>query len=394
AAINCTIVENHAGDDGGGMFFGTAKNCIIYFNTAGGSGADHDSTTVTYSCSRNTSPGSGNLGVNPQFVNRFGGDYRLSSTSACINRGNNPDVMGSTDVAGNPRIIYDTVDMGALEFFGAVHYVSPSGSHTFPYLTWADAANNIQAAVDAAPEGTTVLVNDGVYATGGRAFNGFALPNRVAIEKALMVQSVNGPEATIIQGAGPIGPSAVRCVYLGDNAVLSGFTLTNGAALATGIYFPDQSAGGVYCESSAVVTNCTLTGNSGNSAGGAYQGTLNNCTLTGNWALAWGGGARASTLNDCILSQNYAELQGGGAFQGTLNRCTLTGNEAGNEGGGAIFAELNHCILAGNSTGLLGGGADSCTLNNCTLSLNWLTVIDGDGGGASRSTLNNCTVTG
>src|SRR3989442_32746 len=83
-----------------------------------------------------------------------------------------------------------------------------------------------------------------------------------------------GREVTVIGGSG-----ATRCVYLTNGAALIGFTLTNGVAAA---------GGGVWCESpSAMVSNCTLVGNSvAGSGGGAYNGTLNNCTLTGDSAQA------------------------------------------------------------------------------------------------------------
>ena len=72
-------------------------------------------------------------------------------------------------------------------------------------------------------------MTNGVYAVGGRVMAG-DLTNRIALNKALTVQSVNGPFATVIQGAGATnGNSAVRCAWLTNGASLVGFTLQAGA---------------------------------------------------------------------------------------------------------------------------------------------------------------------
>ena len=207
------------------------------------------------------------------------------------------------------------------------HYVwMDSPNPTPPYDTWETAAHVIQDAVDVAEAGSTVLVTNGVYAVGERTTTNEARTvsaNRVVLASAIRLESVNGPGVAMIDGGGE-----VRCVYLGTNASLSGFTITNGYVDGKEGYC---TGGGVWCASStAVLTNCLLKGNHvwGNAeAGGVYGGTLYDCTLEGNGAQAVGGGAAGSTLYHCTLTGNDAD-SGGAAFACTLYDCTVTANSA------------------------------------------------------------------
>ena len=147
---------------------------------------------------------------------------------------------------------------------------------TPPYTNWSTAATTIQDAVDAVKGADLILVTNGVYASGGRSVLGMS--NRVAvIGTGITLQSVNGPEQTMIQGCQvpgtTDGPGAVRCAYLDGKVVLSGFTLTNGATLASGDEYNLQSGGGIRAGSqSVVVTNCVMTGNSASWYGGGVYG--------------------------------------------------------------------------------------------------------------------------
>lgn len=291
----------------------------------------------------------------------------------------------------------------------STRYVSLQGGHVPPFDSWANAATTIQAAIDIAlPGDQFVLVSNGVYGTGGRAIWG-TMTNRVVITKPICVRSVNGPAVTVIRGEGPSGDSAVRCAYVTNGAILTGFTLTNGATLSQGDYTREQCGGGAWCEPGRTLSNCTLTGNSADAGGGSYDGTLNGCTLLGNSART-GGGSYDGTLNGCMLTGNSASGDGGGSYDGMLKGCTLTGNSAyfgggsydsmlndctlsvnsASYGGGSLYGTLNHCTLSGNSAYYGGGGSYEGTLSNCALVGN---SAEG-GGGSCRGTLNNCTLAG
>jgi len=67
---------------GGGAFYGTLNNCIVYFNSAASS-PNYSWGAFNYSCTTPYPGGTGNITNDPQFVNAAAGDYRLLSNSPC-----------------------------------------------------------------------------------------------------------------------------------------------------------------------------------------------------------------------------------------------------------------------------------------------------------------------
>jgi hypothetical protein len=296
-----------------------------------------------------------------------------------------------------------------------VHYVATGSNHPLsPYVAWETAATNIQDAIDASTvAGALILVTNGIYSTGSQAGQD-TTANRVALTKPVTVQSINGPEATVIRG-GEVGSTGtaeefIRCAYVGSGAVLSGFTLTNGVM---GVPFfscgSSTTGGGAWCEPLGTLTNCIITGNSACYAGGVYGGKLYNCALISNGAWSVGGVVDA-TLYSCKLEGNSGAFVGG-VSGGTLYNCLLSGNsatgyyKAAGQGGGASGSTLYYCTVVSNwvkgagvwsgGSAAYGGGAFGCELHNCTLIGNSSGPgRDGYGGAASRGILYNCALLG
>ncbi len=422
--INCTVVSNTSATYAGAGWNSIFKNCIVYYNNSYLTNADDSGNYGNWTnCCE---PFSAVFGLNnftnpPSFANLASGDYHLKAVSPCINAGNNALITNNTDLDGSARVVGGVVDVGAYEFQSPVHYVKPptfGATPVSPYTNWMTAATNIQTAIDVAAAGDFIIVSNGTYNAGGRAVYGIAT-NRVTVDKALTLQSFNGPGATTIAGfysmAGDLG---IRCAYLTNGATLAGFTLTGGADRFTGDIFKEQSGGGVWCEDNgAVISNCVLIGNiSWTYGGGAFRGTFINCVFTNN-SGGFGGAACSNVLVNCTLTKNVASQQnynsGGGAFGCSLSNCVVVGNvcNGGRGGGGAYASTLTGCVVSNNvavagmgggvclgiannslissNNASLGGGAYSNILNNCILENNY---AGSGGGGAYRSALVNCTV--
>ena len=276
--------------------------------------------------------------------------------------------------------------MGALVLKADTHYVSLGGGNVPPYTNgWASAATNIQDAIDNAltVSGDTVLVSNGVYQTGGKILNiaGATLTNRVAITKDITVQSLNNdPANTIIKGAGPNGPNAIRGVGMRYTASkLVGFTVTEGATLISGLPDDDNNYGGG--AAGGLVSNCIIVGNTASSyGGGSYNSKIYNSLIKSNAASAGSGGAMC-TIYDSVVSYNRGSgnTTGGGGYSCTMYNCMLIYNFAVSTGGGHMGVYYN-CLIYGNQVsdnGNAAGLSGAFSAYNCTITGN-----KGVGGGA------------
>lgn len=164
--------------------------------------------------------------------------------------------------------------------------------------------SRIQAAINAAGEGSIVWVHPGTY-TEHINFNG----------KNITVKSVDGFENTMIDGSRPQETAedtkGVVTFQEGEErtAVLSGFTITNG------------TVSGIYCYSSGpTLENLKITGNAATSGAGIFcdnaSPIIKNSVISGNTAQNRGGGIycrkdAAPLLQNLEITDNTAYNGGG-----------------------------------------------------------------------------------
>ncbi|MDM8522467.1 SBBP repeat-containing protein [Desulfococcaceae bacterium HSG8] len=400
SVTNCLIYGNQASSHGGGIHCNHSSpsitNCTVTNNSATyGSGIscyiasnpsiansvfwndapseifrDQSNPVVTYSNIQGGYTGEGNINTDPMFVDAANGDYHLTSVSPCIDAGTSAGAPGQ-DLDGLPRPQNNMADMGAYEFRYSLRFPGE-------YPT-------IQAAIDAASDGDTVLVADGTYTGTGNKDLDFK-------GKAITLRSENGPGNCIIDcennGRGFNFHSGE-----GGDSVVSGFTITNGSA---------DHGGGIYCSySSPSIINCTIGRNSVNGGddevwgrgGGIYcayaSPIITNCTISENSdEFCTGGGIYCTNsspiITNCTISEHDIGGGGGGIYcdyrsSPTITSSIISGNSVGHSGGGMLSfgyssPKLINCIISGNSAGYDGGGIywynSSPTITNSTVSGN------------------------
>jgi hypothetical protein len=445
---NCTLSENQA-NSGGGAHSAQLNNCIIYLNNAP-SGENTTNCTLNYCC---TLPlpdtGTGNIDLDPVFVDVVGGNFRLQYTSPCINAGSNALVVDpqDLDLDRNPRISGGRVDMGAYEFQGGAS----------PVIT-------VQ------PQSQAVYSGSGVIFTASAdgapplfwqwQFNGGAIPG--ATTSTLMLNQVttnqSGNYTVAVTNSYGFDHSQVATLTVQNSAPIittqpqsrtvasgSSVTFTADAEGSLPLFWqwqfnqkaiPDatnsslvlgpltDAQGGTYSVIASnafgamISSNAILTVALGGGTSYVWQDSPNPIPPYTNWDTAAHSitnaidaaapldqivvtnGTYAGTLNIdkplTLLSINGPQVTviDGGSVT-LVNGASLSGFTVSNGQDGAgvscltTNAFVTNCVISGHYLGGgFGGGANGCTLVNCMLMNNVAT----NGGGAYASTLINCVV--
>ncbi|MCG3126485.1 MAG: hypothetical protein CHACPFDD_01321 [Phycisphaerae bacterium] len=248
--------------------------------------------------------------------------------------------------------------------------------------------STIQAAIDAAADGDTIIVEDGTYSGVGNRDLNFKC-------KQLLLYSAGGPDNCIID-----------CEYLGSgfifdacdtrNTWVQGFTITHGS-------HPD--GGGIRCDGgSPTIRHCRVVANIGGGIG-VDGGTplISCCNVDNNSNLNAGAGIRLFASDAVIIaSQVRGNSATGNPFTGNgggisivsgmphVSTTTISANVADVSGGGLYvedsFAIVENCLISGNLAGEGGGGVYctvDVTLRNCNIVDN---VAAARGGGLNVTT--------
>jgi hypothetical protein len=255
----------------------------------------------------------------------------------------------------------------------------------------------IQAGIDAAMDGDTVLVADGMYTgEGNRDIDFFG--------KAITVRSENGAENCIIDCEGSESdPHRGFYFHSGESkdSALDGFTIRHGYRM--GVDDPyNYRGGGIYCiGSSPTITNNTIVQNNAGYGGGIYSAGsspaimsnmiisngAHGSMLTGHPG-GGGGGIRCSGGSP-MLESNH--IQGNSAWY------SAWGGLNDGWGSGAYFSGANLTVTKNTITenGGLGAGLEC---SQCSLSIINSTFSGNSQGGIlfrdSTVTIDSCTITG
>ncbi|MFC1582849.1 hypothetical protein ACFL4W_04855, partial [Planctomycetota bacterium] len=455
--FNCTFLNNIAATDGGAISSQSAAvinvtNCIFDSNVAptypdahlafGGTAITGVFSNITQAAGGPPSwtDGGSNIANNPYFIQpadpigpdglwmtaddglRLWGKSLLNLPTS-IDTGTNGANVPSKDITGADR---DAIpDMGAYE--GAnlkLVFVDLDAAGLDNGTSWADAYPDLTDALWTEGPWTEYWVAEGTYYpkwdSGGAAAAPIQEATFALMDTSGVFGGFDGTETersernfdtniTVLSGDIDLNDTldannAYTVVVAADQAVLNGFTITNGFGDTAGTVEVTYGAGLFLMDCDMTIQNCVFEENQAGNGGGAL--------------MIWDAGASAfpaPQIKNCIFRNNVGGTDIGGAVtcynetQPVFTNCTFEDNSAPASNGGVIgfwgvgipasILTVTGCVFDGN-TDLGAGGAlffRNCTANILGSAFESNSTASGYGGAINfynaDTTIRNCVFT-
>jgi len=221
----------------------------------------------------------------------------------------------------------------------------------------------IQAGINAASDGDTVMVSDGTYSGDGNR-------NLRFLGKKITLVSANGPESCVIDCTPVPGSNSFGFRFDNSedqNSVLSGFTICNAYYLSENFW---TNGAGIICDqSSPVIVNCIVRDCFSDDVGAGMffylsRATVNRCTILNNLSEAANGGGISLARSDVVFTNCRIHGNTGGGFQAvesdpTMVNCIVSENSTYHVGAGFnlinAYPTIINCTIVGNDADLHGG---------------------------------------
>lgn len=232
----------------------------------------------------------------------------------------------------------------------ALFFLSVFGTAAGTTIYVPDHQPTIQAAINAAQDGDTVIVRQGLYKE-----------NIDFMGKAISVESEKGPYATTIDGQNRTTAVTFQSGE-GTSTRLVGFKITKGNA-----DYPNWYGGGILClhNSSPMIIDCIITKNFAISCGGGIYAEdsssliVQDCVIAENTAYTGSGGGiyligevhALPLITNNIISSNSASYRGGGICSNGPSSYICDNHIANNsvaEGRGGGIAASGYCTVSCN----------------------------------------------